>query len=265
MKPSKTLLILVLSFFIPFMLFAEDGTLHLIKGYVKVRHLDTEIIYRQTGEEIQVSMGDRVQTGVDTQVKILLDGKREEILLYSKTLFEIALLDEDQTKLSLNIGKARFKIDPNLNNANLKKNRRFQVRTTTALIGVKGTEFVVGCTTTGTELLALSGIVTLASLADPDAIVEVAKNQVSKVLKDQPPTAPVTISDDEMKRMLQSNAPLSLIKEGILSEGGQILESIPLDKVSELVGDQVEEILDFVSNTGEIELRDVQITIDFQQ
>ena len=56
-----------------------------------------------------------------------------------RSLFTVNEVNEVETKLAIPIGKAAFRVDPER-----RLKRRFEVRTVTAVIGVRGTDFVMG-------------------------------------------------------------------------------------------------------------------------
>ena len=110
------------------------------------------------------------------------------IQLRSGSLFTVNDLSRKQTKLSMPIGKAKFKVDPRR-----KLMRRFQVRTTTAIVGVRGTEFVMGAGEGQTSMLTLSGAVEMASVEAPAVKVQVNIGQASKLVVGKAPTPPFSV------------------------------------------------------------------------
>ncbi len=174
---------------------ASVGQLVLEKGIFKLRRDKIDQIYRQTGQEIPVNSMDEIQTGPKTRVKIYLRQKNEIIHLYSDSFFNLSTVDDDKSELSLPFGKMRCNV--NLTFSKLKKSkRRFRVKTTTAVIGVKGTDFIVHASGFATNVLTLAGILTVASVAQPDISVEVPKNNATKVEKTAPPTPPTEVPED---------------------------------------------------------------------
>jgi chaperonin cofactor prefoldin len=264
MKYHKAAGIILLLLISPFILKAEGGIVYLVKGYLKLRQQDTEKIYRKVGEEIPVFKQDRIQTGIDTEVRIFLRAKGEEIVLRSKTLFVISDLTPKQTKLSLNFGKAWFKVNPLMQEQVKKRNRRFILRTSTALVGVKGTEFVVASTTEGTKLLTLSGMVTFASLINPDVEVQVTKNQVSKVLKDKLPTTPIRVSEEEKQRILKSDSPSRLGRKMIKPKRSKSRKSKPIDSITSELDEDVEDIMNQIKALKAIGTNDIHVHVEFQ-
>ncbi len=265
MKKANIVLALFVLLMIPQLLIAVEGILIIEKGYAKVRHLSSEKIYTEIGKKIPVFQGDLIQTGTGTSAKVLIQGKSEDISLFSRSLFKLSLLEKDQTQVKLSFGKARFKVNPAKNKSSFTKRRRFRVRTSTAMIGVKGTEFLVGSSGIGTELLTLSGIVTLASLSNLEAAIEVSKNQISKVLKDQVPTVPVEITEEERKKILQSDFQNSLTEENPFLDQSRLMR--PEGSIEGLKGVSIEElerIFDVLKQRQDFEQKNVQIKLNFQ-
>ena len=83
--------------------------------------------------------------------------------------------------------------------------RRFRMRTANAMIGVKGTDFIVGTADGDTSLLTLSGSVSFASISAPDIEVEVGTNQASKIQASKPPTVPVEVPPQVREEVIQGD------------------------------------------------------------
>ena len=103
--------------------------------------------------------------------------------------------------VSLLTGKAKFKI-----RGKKTKKKKFLVRTVTATIGVRGTDFVLTTTNAQTNLLTISGIVTLAPIDMPDVEIEVLVNEVSSVEADSTPTEPVIVTPEVMEEIVNSDS-----------------------------------------------------------
>ena len=135
------LFVLFLTFVFVAPLQAQQGLLMLVKGSVKVIGPERTSLLRKPGAKIALKANDRVQTGKDTFAKIKIKGKPEIIELTSRAFFRMGKITRQTSSISLLTGKARFKIKGKLKKKS--KSKRFQIRTVTALVGVKGTDFVV--------------------------------------------------------------------------------------------------------------------------
>lgn len=202
MKPlMNIILVCALICFIALDLQAKTaGSLVLETGIVKLRRNYTDRIIRVKGQEILLNEKDEIQTAENTKVRLFLRQKKESILLYSNSFFTIAEVNEEKSELSFPIGKVRCRIKPTFSKVN-KSKRRFRLRTVTALIGVKGTDFVVETTGTETSVLTLEGSVDFANITMPDVVVEVAENQASKATKTEAPSPPVEVPEEAREKI----------------------------------------------------------------
>ena len=185
------------------------GTLTLNKGIVKLRRAHIDTLYKTAGEKIPVNNLDEIQTGNDSSVTIKLNFKSDELELYSQSFFKIDNVTAQSSQLSMSIGKARFKIKKGLKPIKPRKNRkkRFRVRTANAIVGVKGTEFVLAAGTDVTSVLTIEGVVDVASVATPEIEVEVGENQASQIKQTSTPTAPVTVPASVRENIVNTDAP----------------------------------------------------------
>lgn len=186
---------------------AQEGSLTLKQGSVKIVRGEQSEILRRTGQQVSLSTGDWVQTGVKSKAEVSINGKEETIELSSKSFFKMEDVSQETTHVVMLSGKGRFNVAPSKKKLKRRNARRFQLRTVTALVGVRGTEFVVGASEQQTSLLTLSGIVSMASVELPDIEVEVPKDQASGVKKGETPTAPVKVPPALRKQIIQSDSP----------------------------------------------------------
>ena len=159
-------------------------------------------IIREDFAKVSLKSGTRVHTGKDTSVKIKVRGKNQIIDLSSSVFFQLGRITKKLSSISLFEGKAKFKI-----RGKRTKKKKFLVRTVGAILGVKGTDFVVVTSAAKTNLLTLSGVVTMAPSSMPDVEIEVLVNEVSSVERDTPPTEPVTVTPEVMKEIVNSDSP----------------------------------------------------------
>ena len=185
--------------------YSKQGILFLERGSVKLMspppNSQTRIIDEDFSKVI-ISSGEKVHTGKNTSVKIKIRGKKEIIELSSSVFFQLGKITKKRSRVSLLTGKAKFKI-----RGKKSKKKKFLVRTITATIGVKGTDFVLTTTNSQTNLLTLSGIVTLAPISMPDVEIEVLVNEASSVEANTPPTEPVIVTPEVMEEIINSDSP----------------------------------------------------------
>lgn len=242
MKKQHILLILLLFLLSGSPVFSatEVGTMVLKKGMVKLRRAGADTIHREVGKKISLSNLDEIQTGALSQVTIHLTAKGDNIELFSQSFFKIDKVDKDTSGVSMSIGKAKFSIPKG--KRPLKRGRkRFRVKTANALVGVKGTEFVLATGAEETNLLTIEGSVTMASVSAPDVEVEVQENQVSQIRQDAPPTNPVTVAPSVRDNILNTDSPKAFqaVQFGTTVSGGD--EKKDSQKKEEKKGEAKEE------------------------
>ena len=86
----------------------------------------------------------------------------------------------------------------------LARKKRFKVRTASAVVGVRGTEFVVAATEDSTNVLTVTGEVTLASAELPEYEITLPKSSVSKVTEGRTPSQPVSVPILEQQQIMDS-------------------------------------------------------------
>ncbi|NQU65991.1 MAG: FecR domain-containing protein [SAR324 cluster bacterium] len=227
MKPYKIVISLLLCCLYSSALLADSlGSLYLNKGKVKIHRNSEDLIIEQTREAVPVFNKDEIQTGMETRVKIKLNAKEDEIELYSLTLFKLEEVTAEKNEVSMLTGKARFLIQKSRIPKN--PNRRFRVRTTNALVGVKETEFVVGCEDGITSVLALSGIVTLSNITELDVAVDLGINHISSVNQTARPTIPIAVPI-EIRQSIISKDSAESFKE---IKFGAVISALQIEKKS---------------------------------
>ncbi len=185
------------------------GTMTINKGIVKLRRNLIDNIYKTAGEKIPVNNRDEIQTGKDSNVTITLKARDDKLELFSQSFFKIDQVTSESSQLSMSIGKARFKIKKGRRplKSRKKRKKRFRVRTANAIVGVKGTEFVMAAGTDVTSVLTIEGVVDVASVAAPEIEVEVGENQASQIKQASAPTAPVSLPLSVRENILSADTP----------------------------------------------------------
>ena len=224
---------------------ASDDLLELHFGIVKLIRDGKSLILKNQGDTYRLLPNDRLQTGYNSQISLYLKNKENTVRLFSNSFFKLENLSSDENSVALLTGKSNFSVKPpqtpneeireENENAKVeedskktiknkiggrlkgglallgksklrgKKKKRFNLRTVSAIVGVRGTEFVVATSGDSTNLLAVSGEVTLASPEIPDYEIPVLANEISKVREGSGPSVPVSISPDERDRIEKSD------------------------------------------------------------
>ncbi len=170
-------------FFIQNMAIGAQNSLELHSGIVKLIRNGKSVILQKAGETYSLLANDRLQTGKDTQVSVYLKNRDNTVKLFSHSFFKLDDLSEEENSVALLTGKSNFSVKPlpessgdekevNQNKEMKKvpentltaklggklkgnltklvrtkqrsKKERFEVRTVSAIVGVRGTEFVIG-------------------------------------------------------------------------------------------------------------------------
>ena len=202
-----------------------QNTMELHSGSVKLIREGKSRIIRTAGEKLQLLANDQLQTGGNTDVSLYLRDGEDTVKLFSNSFFKLDESSVDGNSVALLIGRLDFSVKPLPENAGgvendsadkakkelgqgkkssgdlaskLKgklakleksklrpKKRRFEMRTVSALIGVRGTDGK--CRTNPnlpdpiTELGTTEGQVEFSSAEAPDAITTVSAGQYSQV------------------------------------------------------------------------------------
>jgi hypothetical protein len=234
---------------------ATIGTAVLLKGQMKVESQDTYQLVSELNATIEVNEADKIHTGAGARVKIFLREKKEVVHLYAKSFLTMDKITEEQSDLSLLIGKARFVVEPTVNKLTSVR-RKFQVRTSNAFIGVRGTDFVVQTDGISTDVLTVDGVVAVANQADPDVEVEVGKNQASKTSGDAPPTPATDVPEDAVEDITNQDeaeeweeVPFPEEEEVDAEEGAQPDEETDSLAAAEEAQEQVDEATETAQDT----------------
>ncbi len=180
------------------------GTLELVTGSVRLKREAQSKILQTPGASQDLFRSDTLQTGSGTLVRVVLNDKEDEVELRSNSYLELADIAPAATTVKLLTGKAGFKVS---RLGRIQGQRDFRVRTVHAVVGVRGTEFVMGVSGTQTSVLTLDGLVGLASVEAPEVIVEVSPGTASTVQVGYGATPPVAVAPEAREQILNSEAP----------------------------------------------------------
>ena len=233
-----------------------QNSLELHSGTVKIIRSGKSQILQKAGETYSLSANDRLQTGENTQVTLYLNDRDNMVKLFSHSFFKLDDISEQENNVALFTGKANFSVKPlpgssgagedeskigkkdkatarelkdklggdlkgslaKLGKSKLsRKKKRFKVRTVSAVIGVRGTKFVLA---TGSfspnraDLLVLpekepgtKSEATLANTKLSEYEEKVGPGEVSRVVEDRGPSVSVTISPEEIARIAEADGP----------------------------------------------------------
>jgi len=284
-------------FFLQNIAIGAQNSLELHSGIVKLIRNGKSMILQKAGETYSLLANDRLQTGKDTQVSVYLKNRDNTVKLFSHSFFKLDDLSQEENSVALLTGKSNFSVKPlpessgdekevNQNKEMKKvtentltaklggklkgnltklvrtkqrsKKKRFKVRTVSAIVGVRGTDFVIATSGDSTNLLALSGEVTLASPEIPDYEIPVVANEVSYVREGSGPSVPVTVSAEERDSIAKADDADSfqVVEFGMSETIGSIQERLKSEEKSPLYEEEPDtegEILDRLDRLEELE------------
>jgi len=297
-KTFKSLLILFLGLlFLETIVSATQDSLELHSGTVKLIRDGKSLILKNAGETYDLHANDRLQTGKETQITLYLKNKDNTVKLFSNSFFKLDDLAAEENSMALLTGKGNFSVKPipqasatesaeSANSENgqdtknklktklggilkgslaqlgkrklRRKKKRFNVRTVSAIVGVRGTDFVIATSGDSTNLLGLSGEVTLASPEVPDYEIPVLANEISHVKEGSGPSVPVTVSPDERDKIAKSDGANSFqeVQFGQSELVGTLQSRLKRDDETQQFEEEVDregELLDQLDRLDELE------------
>lgn len=186
------------------LLAAEYGTFMVVKGSVKIESGGATSDAKVSSK---VQVGDTIISGVDSRAKIVMSD-RNILNISPNTKMKIEkytnIPGDKNVNLNLLEGKVRSKVEQKYDN----KNSKFEVRTATAVAGVRGTEFVTSysSTTKVTEVITLKGQVSFQTVsatgtAPTTEPVVISKGEKSEAKENGVPAPPVKVPEKEMKQI----------------------------------------------------------------
>ena len=149
---------------------------------------------------------DTIKTGEESRVEIFFIDE-SNISIGPETTIQVEKLicspaeNHREGKVKVIMGKARFNVGKLFS-----KDSSFEVRTPTAVAGVKGTSFIVYVTSEQlTQLMGLSGAVTVTSISpEIEGEVLLTSGFIISVEDGAPPGDPIPIGFDELLELLQN-------------------------------------------------------------
>ncbi|MEI7972894.1 MAG: FecR domain-containing protein [Bdellovibrio sp.] len=194
-------------FLFPLQGFANvEGMFMVVKGDVQVKAAKaSQTVKAKVGQK--VGPGDQINTGVDSRAKIVMADKNVlNISPESKIVIENytnnAKTGEKKVDLKVLEGKLRASVEQKYDD----QKNTFQIRTPTAVAGVRGTDFITGFNvqTQVTSIVTFSGVVAVGTpgprggIANP---VMVQPGQTTSIESGKAPEAPKAIPTKELQKM----------------------------------------------------------------
>ena len=186
-----------------FNLFAANGTFIIVKNEVNIQKKNGSSEVAKVGSTI--SVGDTVISGTDSRAKIAMQDRNIITVLPNTKLVieDYKSTDKERNvKLSLLEGKVRNDVKEKYDN----DKNKFQIRTPTAVAGVRGTKFITSFAkdTQTTEVITLKGEVVVtkydANKSTALGTVTVSQGEKATLTNDSnPPNDAVNIPKVELR------------------------------------------------------------------
>ena len=212
-----------------------QNSLELHAGTVKIMREGKSKILRNAGEKYQLLAYDRLQTGKNTEVSLYLKDGDDTVKLFSHSFFKLEDISDEGNSVALLIGKANITVKPlpessgaeeaesentekkkapekklktklggkhkgslaKLGKSKLRrKKKRFELRTVTAIVGVRGTKVIGETVPPITRIGATEGEVVFASAEDPDKPIIISEGEMSQVVEGFHPSEVVPLNSD---------------------------------------------------------------------
>ncbi|MBF0551935.1 MAG: FecR domain-containing protein [Deltaproteobacteria bacterium] len=170
---------------------------------------------------LKIYEGDEVTTEGDGKIRILFDDE-SVVCVAENTRLIISEYRTDMKRrlrsgwLTVQIGKASFFINELFKGLN---GPSFRVQTTTAIMGVRGTIFIVWAKTgSTTSVVCLEHNIEMINVDRPDKTVVLGPNMVSDVQANQPPSVPTAADPAQIKEFQAGLDSQATSMKDILSE-----------------------------------------------
>ena len=270
-----------------------QNSLELHAGTVKIMREGKSKILRNAGEKYQLLAYDRLQTGKNTEVSLYLKDGDDTVKLFSHSFFKLEDISDEGNSVALLIGKANITVKPlpessgaeeaesentekkkapekklktklggklkgslaKLGKSKLRrKKKRFELRTVSAIIGVRGTDYDVETDPNLREPKTDLGVqkhdkdkertisaVDFASIEDPKNSIIVSEGEYSQVKEGFYPSKVVLWGGEGLDGVLPgpAEAIAVLLEEGVTI--GELLDLI--DEINSIV-DNAENAID---------------------
>lgn len=183
-----------------------SGTMMVVKGEVKITNSKTgKTDAAKVGSKVH--SGDTIASGADSRAKIVMSDKNV-INISPDSKITIAKYENDPKKDSRNVelkvdyGKVRASVEQKYDG----EKNKFNIRTPTAVAGVRGTDFVTGFNprTQQTRIITFTGVVAAGQPGPSGQILNavfVRPGMATNIDQGKPPEPPRPMPSDEMQRV----------------------------------------------------------------
>ncbi|MCX8072118.1 MAG: FecR family protein [Candidatus Binatia bacterium] len=208
---------------------SEVGTIAAVSGEV---HID------RSGQQIPaaignpVAVGDILVTGTDGKLRVVFQDDSVLILAEnSRVTVDENVFDAGAGEARSLFGLLRGKVNAAVSEYYRRRGNAYEIRTETAVAGVRGTEFAVRFDPAAqlTEVIGIEGSVQVHSLRDPQAPgVLVTAHEVTLVEEDRPPTRPRRLDEPLLRERIEGfdfisrGRPEGLVQTASLASGAAV-------------------------------------------
>ncbi len=175
----------------------EGGEIVSLSGSVEVLLAGGEE-YHDAAEDMFLEAGDTVKTGDDSYVEVAFDEEGENVVRVDENTRAAFLLEERQ-KIELLQGEIFSTI------GNLPENETFEIRTPSAVAGIRGTDWVTRVDEEGTDIETLDGSLYVrgfdreGNLMAEETIIQ--PGYKTRVNRYQRPSAPIRLGRSQRERL----------------------------------------------------------------
>lgn len=182
-----------------------NGTMMVVKGDIKVTSAKTgSTISARVGNKVYP--GDTIVSGVDSRAKIVMSDKNV-LNISPDSKITIAKYENDPTKDSRNVelkvdyGKVRAGVEQKYDG----EKNKFNIRTPTAVAGVRGTDFITGfnASTQQTRIVTFTGVVAAGQPGPKGEILNpvfVKPGMATNIDQGKPPEPPRPVPAEDLNK-----------------------------------------------------------------
>ncbi|MCD6306073.1 MAG: FecR domain-containing protein, partial [Deltaproteobacteria bacterium] len=152
---------------------------------------------------MHVHLGDRIKTGAESRLRIELnDGSILSMAENADLNLDHFEFDPKEEKRSasfkMDIGKVRVFAKDLLKF----KKKDFKIRTPTAVVGVRGTVFLVWVLSrTITKVVCFENVIQVANILSPDKFIQLTKDLATDIMAGKTPSKPVLMNKDQLRQL----------------------------------------------------------------
>lgn len=214
---------------------ADDvGTVAAVEGAAEIGHAGTFV---PASIGATVALGDEVRTGRPGRVRLVFRDESTVVVSDDSQLtVDEQVFNPDQGQVKSLLGLVQGKVSAAVGEYYHRQGASFEVKTATAVAGVRGTEFIVSYDVVQevTEVVGISGQVIVHSLADPTGPgVLVTASEATTVERNKPPSAPNRLDDRLFRQRIEQIEFIGRGQSGSLGTRGAVAAPLSASDTSQ--------------------------------